>query len=123
MFSAGVKIGDILVIFPDAESLKHDRSLGYFLTASFGKVTRVGQMDVGVPWLFAETYSSKLRSWKLPNGIVYEGSIWENEIYTGDTQWTVALKAELDKNKKLKEVTKRAIRKVVGVEEFNVHDK
>ncbi len=113
-----MKLGDILVIFPDADSLEHDRSLGYFLHASFGKVIQIGLVDVGVEWLFAETYSSKLRSWKLPDGNVYGGNIAENEIYTGDTESTVALKAELDKNKKLKEVTKRAIKKVVGIDEF-----
>ncbi len=114
-----MKKGDILVIFPDAESAKRDRLKGYFLAASFGKVEKIVGIEVVVYWLFAETYSSKLRPWMLGNGNMYTDVLGEESIFTGDTDSIEPLKAVLDKSKRLTKVTKDAIISVIGIEEFD----
>jgi hypothetical protein len=114
-----VALGDILVVFPDEESLQADRSLGYFLSASFGKVWKIEGLSVHVNWLFAERYSSKLRPWYLHGGQIYSGVIQENEIFTGDTNSIEPLKAVLDSNKKLRKATRVAIEDVIGKIEFD----
>jgi hypothetical protein len=116
--SAGVKVGDILVIFPDEDSLEVDRGLGYFLKASFGKVWKIEGLSVHLHWMFTEKYSSKLRPWYLQGGQMHSGIIQECEIFTGDTESIEPLKAMIDSNNRLKKVTKLAIIDVIGQVEF-----
>ena len=110
------------MVFPDDASLQDDRSKGYFLAASFAKVTAITGLDVHVKWLFAERYSSKLRSFSLDHGVEYVGIIHESDIFTGDTESCVPLKAVLDRANRLKQITKDAIKDVIGIEEFNKYN-
>ncbi len=121
--TAEVKHGDILVIFGDEESQEADRQLGYFLATSFGKVIAIDftDMSVSVDWLFAESYSSVLRRWLLPDKSIYRGKIVEHEIFTGDSTPARPLKALLDSKRRLSAETKKEIRRAIGDEEFNKH--
>ena len=118
IYSPEVKKGDILVVFGDDESRAADAAAGYFLDASFGKVTSidVAGLKAHVTWLFAESYSSKFRPWYLASGELHSSSLEESELFTGDTNSAAPLKAKLGKNKKLCEATKAAIRDVIGDE-------
>ncbi len=113
-----VRKGDILVIFGDADSRETDAALGYFLDASFGKVTAIEGLKVHVSWLFTESYSAKLRPWYLQNGHEHTGILHESELFTGDTSSATPLKATVSRNKKLAQATKQAIIDVIGVDEF-----
>ena len=59
--AAEITVGDVLVFFPDDDSLKEDQALGYYLAASFGKVIKTDASNVHVEWLYGETYSSTFR--------------------------------------------------------------
>jgi hypothetical protein len=117
---ADIKIGDILVIFPDEDSLAGDRQKGYFLATSFGKVVDIlsERRQVRVTWLFTESYSSKLRPWFLPSGEQYSGILNETEIFTGDSNVFIPMKAKLDSSKKLTKETISMIKAVIGEDEI-----
>ncbi len=114
------KLGDVLVIFPDDDSLACDRKRGYYLGASFGKVVEIilTKRQVRVNWLFAETYKSKLRPWFLPDGSLYSGVLSEHEIFTGDSESSTPLIAKLDSQRRLTKDTLTAIGNVLGTAEI-----
>ena len=92
--------------------------MGYFLSESFGKVMYIHKDRVDVQWLFTESYTSKLRPWYLNDGSVFTGVIQQvNDMFVGGG--CSPLKAQLDRNKKLKVVSLQAIKNGVGENEFN----
>jgi hypothetical protein len=114
-----VTAGDVLLFFPDNESLAEDRKLGYFLSASLGRVYRVEMYCVHVEWMFGETYTGEFRQFILQDGRLYRSVIPECEIYTGDTTSSKPIKAEFDARNRLKSRTKNIIKSVIGENEFN----
>ena len=118
--AADIKVADILVIFPDEDSLAEDRQKGYFLATSFGKVVEIltERHQVRVTWLYTESYYSKLRPWFLSSGEQYSGILNEAEIFTGDSDVFTPMKAKLDSSKKLTKETINMIKVVLGDEEI-----
>ncbi len=120
--AAEITVGDVLVFFPDDDSLKEDQALGYYLAASFGKVIKTDASNVHVEWLYGETYSSTFRPFVLSNGVKYTSVIPESGIFTGDTCSKLPMKAEFDGRNRLKARTKDFIRDVIGVTEYNKYN-
>ena len=107
------------MIIGDEASRTTDRELGYFLAISFGRVKYCDSKQVSVDWLFLEKYSSKLRLWRLAEGVVYSSLLSEHEVLTNEQG--IPMKATLDSQSKLTKSSLAMIRNEIGQEEFDKH--